>query len=292
MIYSMTGFGRGDASAEGITILAEARSVNNRFFDFNYRSSRSLQNFENELRDLCRGHIHRGKLTLSLTESRGIESSAVRFDKGAAKKLSSELQGLAKELGLQTGVGLEHLLQFSEMLIPVENAGLHELLLDLSRKATEAAMKSLREMRKNEGHNLSLDMQDRLKEIERRVGEIEGLQDGLPQRALDKLKERVKRLTVPEAYDEYRMEMELAFLADRLDITEEIVRLRGHINAFRKTLESPSGAVGKRLEFLLQEMNREANTIGSKTSNIEISHHGVGMREEIERIREQVQNIE
>jgi len=199
---------------------------------------------------------------------------------------------LSHDLGLLYGVTLDHLLQFSEMLIPMENVALHELLIDLARAATDAAMVSLRQMRKNEGHNLSLDMQDRLKEIERRLSEIEGLQDGLPQRALDKLRERVKRLTVPEAYDEYRMEMELAFLADRLDITEEIVRLRGHIAAFRKTLESPAGSVGKRLEFLLQEMNREANTIGSKTSNIEISHHGVGMREEIERIREQVQNVE
>jgi uncharacterized protein (TIGR00255 family) len=292
MIYSMTGFGRGEASAEGITILAEARSVNNRFFDFNYRSSRSLQNFENELRDICRSHIHRGKLTLSLSESRGPESSAVRFDKGAAQKLTTELQTLANELGLQSGVGLEHLLQFSDMLIPVEAVSLHELLIDLCRKATEGAMTSLRQMRKTEGHNLSMDMLERLKEIERRLTEIDGLQDGLPQRALDKLRDRVKRLTVPEAYDEYRLEMELAFMADRLDITEEIVRLRGHINAFRKTLESPSGAVGKRLEFLLQEMNRETNTIGSKTSNIEISHHSVGMKEEIERIREQVQNIE
>ncbi len=292
MIYSMTGFGRGEASAEGITIFAEARSVNNRFFDFNYRSSRSLQNFENEIREICRSHIQRGKLTLSLTESRGPDSSAVRFDKGAAQKLASELKTLSQDLGLQNGVTLDNLLQFSEVLIPMETPELHETLLDLSRKAAESAMESLRAMRKNEGHNLSLDMLERLKEIERRLGQVEGLQSGLPQRALEKLRERVKRLTSAEAFDEYRLEMELAFLADRLDITEETVRLKGHINAFRKTLESPTGQVGKRLEFLLQEMNREANTMGSKTSNIDISHHCVGMREEIERIREQVQNVE
>lgn len=292
MIYSMTGFGRGEASSEGITIFSEARSVNNRFFDFNYRSSRSLQNFESEMRETCRSHITRGKLALSLTESRGPESSAVRFDKGAAQRLASELKDLSRGLGLQDGVSLDHLLQFSEVLIPMETPGLHELLLDLSRQATESAMATLREMRKSEGHNLSQDMQDRLKEIERRVGEVEGLQDGLPQRALEKLRERMKRVVVPEAFDEYRLEMELAFLADRLDITEEMVRLRGHIDAFRKTLESPKGSVGKRLEFLLQEMNREANTMGSKTSNLDISHHSVGMREEIERIREQVQNVE
>jgi len=244
------------------------------------------------MRDVCRGHITRGKLALSLTETRGPGSTAVRFDKAAAETLAGELKELSRGLGLDNGVTLDHLLQFSDMLLPVETPGLHELLLNLSREATESAMSALRDMRKQEGHKLSKDMQDRLHEIERRVKEVEGLQDGLPQRAMEKLRERVKRISTPEAFDEYRLEMELAFLADRLDITEEIVRLRGHIEAFRKTLESPKGSVGKRLEFLLQEMNREANTMGSKTSNLEISHHGVGMKEEIERIREQVQNIE
>ena len=114
----------------------------------------------------------------------------------------------------------------------------------------------------------------------------------MPGRALEKLRERVKRLALPQAYDEYRLEMELAILTDRLDISEEMVRLRGHIEAFRRTLQTPEGVAGKRLEFLLQEMHRETNTVGSKTASLEISHLGVKMREEIERLREQVQNIE
>jgi len=121
---------------------------------------------------------------------------------------------------------------------------------------------------------------------------VENRQGDVPARAMEKLRDRVKRLVLPQAYDEYRLEMELAILADRLDITEECVRLRGHIEAFRRTLSAPQGTAGKRLEFLLQEMHREANTIGSKTSSLEISHLGVGMREEIEKLREQVQNIE
>jgi uncharacterized protein (TIGR00255 family) len=135
-------------------------------------------------------------------------------------------------------------------------------------------------------------MLNRTSLIRESLGEVIKLQSSLPTRAFDKLKDRVKRMVKPEAYDEYRLEMELALIADRLDITEECVRLEGHIGAFNKTLESPKGQVGKRLGFLLQEMNREANTIGSKTSSIDISHLCVSIREEIERLREQVQNLE
>ncbi len=293
MIYSMTGYGRGDASADGVRISAEVRTLNNRFFDFSYRSSRSLQNFENDLRELCRSRIQRGKLTLTLTELRGGEApAATRFDAAAAQKLTADLTALTAQLGLTGGVTLEHLLHFPELVIQVEDPELSELLLQLARAATEAAMADLVRMRHAEGQNLAADMNGRLDEIETALAKIVELQVGVPSKALEKLRERVKRLTVPQAYDEYRLEMELAILADRLDITEETVRLKGHIDAFRRTLQTPEGVAGKRLEFLLQEMHREANTIGSKTSNIDISHLGVRIREEIERLREQVLNLE
>ncbi|MBI5059711.1 YicC family protein [candidate division KSB1 bacterium] len=293
MIFSMTGFGRGEASAEGIRVYAEIRTVNNRYLDFGYRAPRSLQNFEPELRELCRSRIQRGKLNLTLNESRGVDApSVLRIDTGAAQKLARELHELAVELGLHGGLSLEHLLHFPEILFPVENPQVAELMLTLARAATEAALADLKRMREAEGRNLADDLLERTHEIERALGEIVEKQDGLPQRALEKMRERIKRLVAGESYDDNRLEMELAFLADRLDITEEAVRLRGHIAAFRKTLESPAGTAGKRLEFLLQEMNRESNTIGSKTSSLDISHLSLRMREEIERMREQVQNIE
>jgi uncharacterized protein (TIGR00255 family) len=293
MIFSMTGFGRGEASASGFRITAEARTLNNRFFDFSLRSPRSLQNFENELREFCRGRIQRGKLSLTLMETRGAEApTAARIDAAAAHRLAHELTALAGELGLHSGVALEHLLNFPELLVQAEDPVVSDLLLQLSREAAGMALTDLCRMREAEGRNLALDMQGRLDIIEKNLGEIELLQKDLPTRTFDKLRERIKRVVVPQAYDEYRLEMELAILVDRLDITEECVRLRGHLQAFRRTLELPEGTAGKRLEFLLQELHREANTIGSKTSSLDVSHLTVRIREEIERLREQVQNIE
>jgi len=193
---------------------------------------------------------------------------------------------------LQGGVTLEHLLHFPELLSQVEDPDVSELTLRLCREATDSALGDLRRMREVEGRNLTADMEARLGSIDETLSEVVKLAEVVPARAMEKLRERVKRLTLPQAYDEYRLEMELAILADRMDITEECVRLKGHIEAFQRTLKAPEGTAGKRLEFLLQEMHREANTIGSKTSSLEISHLGVRIREEIERLREQVQNIE
>lgn len=293
MIFSMTGFGRGEAAAEGLRISAEIRTVNNRYLDFGLRAPRSLQNFEPELRELCRSRISRGKVNLTLAEARASDApSVLRIDTAAARKLTGELHELAVDLGLHGGITLEHLLNFPDLLFSSDNPDLTELLLTLSRAATEAALADLRRMREIEGRNLATDLRERTHEIERALDEVTAKQDGLPQRQLEKLRERIRRLVITEAYDDNRLEMELAFIADRLDITEEAVRLRGHIAAFRKTLTAPEGTAGKRLEFLLQEMNRESNTIGSKTSSLDISHLSLRMREEIERMREQVQNIE
>jgi uncharacterized protein (TIGR00255 family) len=293
MIFSMTGYGRGEASAGGIRISAEVRTLNNRFFEFSLRAPRTLQNFENELREICRGRIQRGKLSLSLNEVRSSDAPpATRLDSVAAQKLAKELAVVAGELGLQGGVTLEHLLHFPELIVQVEDPATTELLLRVAKEAVEAAMTDLCKMREAEGRALAEDMKARLGEIENSLATVFQVQADVPSRALEKMRERVKRLNVPQAYDEYRLEMELSILADRLDITEECVRLKGHIDAFRRTLLTPEGVAGKRLEFLLQEMHREANTIGSKTANLEISHLGVRIREEIERLREQVQNIE
>ena len=293
MIYSMTGYGRGEASDQGVRVAAEVRTLNSRFFDFSFRASRSLQNFEGELRELCRSRIQRGKLSLAMVDVRAGEAPATpRIDLHAARRLAQELSALRSELGLDGPLTLDHLLHFPEVLTQIEDPDLTSLLLRLAREATDAALADLRRMRQEEGALLAADMLARLAVIESALEDVARMQPEVPGRALEKLRERVKRLALPQAYDEYRLEMELAILTDRLDISEEMVRLRGHIEAFRRTLQTPEGVAGKRLEFLLQEMHRETNTVGSKTASLEISHLGVKMREEIERLREQVQNIE
>ncbi|MCL4306108.1 YicC family protein [bacterium] len=292
MIYSMTGFGRGEVTEDGLTVGAELRTLNNRYFDFGFRAPRTLLIFEAELRELCRKGVERGKISLTLTENRSGLPTAARIDIDAAKRISGQLQELCAELRISETVHLDHLLQFPEVTTPVDAPEVTDRLLKLSLAATELAIQNLRLMRRQEGDVLMRDMLGRLDLISAALSEVKLAQEGLPTRTLEKLKDRVQRLVSNESYDENRLELELALIADRLDITEECVRLDGHLTAFRKTLTSPTGQVGKRLGFLLQEMNREANTIASKTSSLEVSHLTVSIREEIERLREQVQNLE
>lgn len=292
MIYSMTGFGRGEASEDGTTVTAELRTLNNRYFDFGLRAPRTITNYEAELRELCRKSVERGKISLTMTENRAGAPAATRIDVDAAKRVSSQLQDLCNDLGITESIHLDHLLQFPEVVTPVDSPEMSDRILKLSIAAIEKAIENLRQMRLEEGANLAKDMQMRLDMIHNALDEIRKAQEGLPTRALEKLKDRIQKLVPGESYDDNRLELELALIADRLDITEECVRLDGHIQAFRKSLTKPAGPVGKKLGFLLQEMNREANTISSKTSSLEISHLTVSIREEIERLREQVQNLE
>lgn len=292
MIYSMTGFGRGEATEDGTTVSAELRTLNNRYFDFGLRAPRTISNFESELRELCRKGVERGKITLTLNEVRATGAMVARIDFDAARRVAGQLQDLCTDLRITESIHLEHLLQFPEVITPVDPPEVAERTLRLAAAATERAIENLRQMRLEEGQVLTRDMMERLDVITGALEEVRKAQEGLPTRALEKLRDRIQRLVPSESYDSNRLEMELALIADRLDITEECVRLDGHVGAFRKSLDKPEGPVGKKLGFLLQEMNREANTISSKTSSLEISHLTVSIREEIERLREQVQNLE
>jgi uncharacterized protein (TIGR00255 family) len=289
----MTGFGRGQIEESGIRVDAEVRSLNSRYFEFSLRAPRSLQNYEAELRELCRRFVERGRLTLLLSETRSASAPpALRFNETLAAHYARVLQSLSKTLGLKGQVELSHLLTFPDLLAPADDDEASQLLLRLAQGATEKALADLQQMRAAEGQALVDDMKSRLAAISGALDEIEQHSKKLPEQMLEKLKERLGRLHLPENLDAYRLELELALLVDRMDITEECVRLRSHDAQYLETLETPPAGAGKRLGFLLQEMNREANTIASKTSSLDISHLSVRIREEIEKLREQVQNIE
>jgi len=289
----MTGFGRGEAEEGGIRVTAEIRSLNNRYFDFIQRAPRSLQNYESELRELCRRHVERGRLTLLLTETRSASAPpSLRFDPNLAGHYAELLRVLSQSLALNDEVKLSHLLAFPELLAAPEDGEVSQMLLRLAMAATERALAELQRMRGAEGQALATDMKSRLEFIGQATDEIEQYQKTLPARTLEKMKERLGRLSLPDNFDPYRLELELALLVDRMDITEECVRLRSHLAQSLETLEAPPVSAGKRLGFLLQELNREANTIASKTACLDISRLTVRIREEIEKLREQVQNIE
>ncbi|MER3523434.1 MAG: YicC family protein [Ignavibacteria bacterium] len=292
MIASMTGYGRGEASTKGIAVAVELRSVNSRFLEVSARLPRSLSIRENEIKEIIRKRISRGKITLvAVVEHANDGAIPVRINTSAAKGYYKLLNQLRKTVRIKAPVTLQHLLQFSEVLEPVELENTDEKEWSLLEQALSQAIENLLLMKRNEGEELGKDFRHRIGLVEQKLTAIERLSaEQIPAQRL-RLRERVKQLLERETIDEDRLEMELALLADRLDVTEECVRFRSHNKFFLEALTTDEAA-GRKLNFLIQEMNREANTIGSKCNSSEIAHLVVEIKEELERIREQLQNIE
>ncbi len=292
MIASMTGFGRGESSSDGITVGVELRSVNSRFLEVSSRLPRSLSLRENEIKEIIRGRISRGKINLVINVEREVEGQPpLKINVSAARAYYKLLSQLKKAVKLTQPVRLEHLLQFSEVLEQRETEGTDEQEWQITKDALAKALDELEQMRKNEGGELETDFRSRIRNLEGTLDEIENLSKEQVPLERDRLRERSKELIERAPVDEDRLELEIALLADRLDVTEECVRFRSHNKFFLEAIEK-GDAAGRRLNFLVQEMNREANTIGSKSSSTEISHRVVKVKEELEKIREQLQNIE
>ncbi len=292
MIASMTGFGRGEASRDGIAVSVELRTVNNRFLEVTTRLPRSLGLRENEVKELIRRRISRGKVNvIANVEREGSGSPGLEINTAAARAYYRLLVQLRKTLKLKEKVKLEHMLQFSEIFEQKDDGETDEKEWNVLQESLEAALTSLAEMRQAEGGELERDFRARIGLLEERLGQVERLSAEQVPAERVRLRERVAALIEKTAIDEGRLEIELALMADRLDVTEECVRFRSHNKFFLEALTLPEPA-GRKLNFLIQEMNREANTIGSKSSATEIAHVVVSMKEELEKIREQLQNIE
>jgi uncharacterized protein (TIGR00255 family) len=292
MIASMTGFGRGEAHKGGITISVELRTVNNRFLEVATRLPRSLSLRENDVKELIRRRISRGKVNvIANVEKEGNGSAGLELNSSAARAYYKLLVQLRKTLKLKETVKLEHVLQFSEIFEQKEIGGTDEKEWVVLQESLETALAALAEMRRAEGGELERDFRVRIGMLDERLAQIERLSAQQVPAERMRLRERVAQLVEKTTVDEGRLELEIALLADRLDVTEECVRFRSHNKFFLEALALPEPA-GRKLNFLIQEMNREANTIGSKSSATEISHLVVSMKEELEKIREQIQNIE
>lgn len=292
MIASMTGFGRGEATGGGMTVSVELRTVNSRFLEVTARLPRVLSMRENDVKELIRKKISRGKVNVvANVEKDGEGAASLEINGPAARAYYALLVKLRKTLKLRETVKLEHLLQFSEIFEQKDDGGDDEKPWAVLQESLDAALVALAEMRRAEGGELERDFRARIALLDRRLGEIERLSaEQVPSERV-RLRERVTQLLEKAPVDEGRLEMELALMADRLDVTEECVRFRSHNKFFLEALSLPEPA-GRKLNFLIQEMNREANTIGSKSSATGIAHLVVGMKEELEKIREQLQNIE
>ncbi len=292
MLSSMTGYGRSQVTKKGITVTVELRSVNNRFLEVTARLPRSLSLRENEIKELVRRKALRGKVNLLISiEHENGREIPLKINSAAARGYYKLLNELRKTVKLKEKVKLEHLLHFTEIIEQEEVEREDEEEWQVVQEALDGALDALADMRQKEGRELEKDFRQRIGILEDYLGKVEELSKAQVPAERERLRERIKQLLESETVDEGRLETELAILADRLDVTEECVRFRSHDKFFLEALGAQESA-GRKLNFLIQEMNREANTIGSKSSDTAIAHLVVHMKEELEKIREQLQNIE
>jgi uncharacterized protein (TIGR00255 family) len=292
MISSMTGYGHGEVSEGGVTAVAEIRSVNSRYFEVNTRLPRSLSLRENDVREIIRAKAGRGKTNVVISiERESANDIPLKVNKAAAKSYVKLLNELRKASGVKEKVTLDHLLKFSEVIEAGELQSENEKEWVAVEKALSKALEELKLMRQKEGGELRKDLESRVQLLQAKIDSIEKLsKERIPEQRV-RLRERIQQLLSSETVDENRLELEIALLADKLDVTEECVRFRSHNKFFLEALSDKESA-GRKLNFLVQEMNREANTIGSKAADAMIAHLVVEAKEELEKIREQLQNVE
>jgi uncharacterized protein (TIGR00255 family) len=291
-IFSMTGFGSCEKILPGKHITVEIRTVNNRFCEIGMKIPREMNALEGTIRDRVRGRVSRGRVSLLITiKKESKDENPLNLDPAAAQACYAQLRELNTSLGHTERVSLEQLLYFKEYFMQESASEADATLQGLVLETLEDALQDLLAMRRSEGIALAQDLLTRLGLIETISAQIEKLAVDQPQLQMDRLRERLEMLAGAGPLDPGRLETELALLADRLDVTEECVRLTSHCQLFKKAM-SGSEPPGKRLGFLLQEMNREVNTIGSKSALAEISHLTINIKEELERMREQIQNLE
>ncbi|MDX9917039.1 MAG: YicC/YloC family endoribonuclease [Gudongella sp.] len=293
MIRSMTGYGKGESSNDEIRIKVELKSVNNRYLDISVKLPRYLLYLEESIKRAVKEKLNRGKVDIFINlEYENISSLEVKVDIPLAMNFKKALEDLKEQLHLEDAIRLNNILSVSD-IIKTEKTELDDnTLWTLLKEATDAAVSNIVSMREAEGNQLKEDMLEKVFRIEELVGIIAEKAPLVVEEYKKKLNEKiVSLLDNPAIIDEDRLALEVAIFADKSSIDEEITRMKSHILQFKSIIEE-DGAVGRKLDFLIQEFNREVNTIGSKSSDAEIANHVVELKSEIEKIREQVQNIE
>jgi uncharacterized protein (TIGR00255 family) len=289
----MTGFGRGEAVLSGRRFTAEIKTVNNRHRDLFVRLPRSLQAIEDEVRSQVSAVIKRGRVEVTLMmEKEGVELEYdLQLNVPLVRSYLRIFHQLNEEFGLEGKVRVEDLCQMKDVLLVKPEELDLAVAKDACGQALSQALDACDSMRVQEGKTLKEDFLKRLALIEDHLKEVESRAGSVVEDHRRRLRQRVDQVAQGIPLDENRLMQEVAIFADRCDITEELVRARSHLDQFRSYL-SPDDAVGRRLDFLLQEINREINTMSSKASDSAISARGVEIKAELEKVREQVQNVE
>ena len=291
MIKSMTGFGQGSAEGTNFKVRVDIRSVNNRFLDIHARLPQELSSLELTVKKQVQAALHRGRVDLTVTVEQ-MKQATFEINRPLVAGYLAALGELKQEFGLEGEVSLELIAKLpGAMQVSQDSGRLDEALVAAVVAAVSQALVALTEMRLIEGQELGAEINSRLDMIEKQLPGIETEAARLPGIYREKLTKRLDDLQGAVQVDEARLAQEAVMLADRSDISEEIARLKSHIAQMRDVVRSDE-EVGKRLDFILQEMNREANTILSKSSDISISDSAIVIKTEVEKMREQGQNVE
>lgn len=292
MIYSMTGFGRGRFVNDERSIAIEIKAVNHRFLDLTVKTPRTLSFVEDKIKAVVQDRIQRGKVDVFVTYTQYQKpGSKVNVDEKLAKEYSEALKKIAAGLGLSEDVSVTRIASFPDVLSVYEDDIDEELVWSQVKDALDKAIDNFTNMRAVEGENLKNNLLGMAQNIENSMKVVKEQAPKVPLEYKAKLEQRIANILQSDAVDPTRLAQEVAFFADKCSIDEEITRMGSHIGQMRDILNG-GGAVGRKLDFLVQEMNREANTMGSKANNIILTNTVLEMKSEIEKIREQIQNIE
>lgn len=291
MIKSMTGFGRGKYEIDGRTYTVEIKSVNHKYTDISVKLPKFFNFVEDQVRKRIRDSISRGKVDVFISfENYSNKGTSIKINKELAKEYLTQLKELADEANIDFSVNVTDVSKLPEIL-KIENDSDEELISNELMVAVDYAIDAFINMREIEGKKLIEDVEKRIYTIQDKVNEITEFSSTLIEEYIEKLRLRVNELLEPGVVDENRLMQEIVIFSDKSSIEEELTRLKSHISQFLNLIKQ-SSPIGKKMDFLIQEMNRETNTIGSKANCLEITNRVIEIKTEIENIREQIQNIE
>ena len=293
MIKSMTGFGRCEVQDESRKFTVEMKSVNHRYLDANIRMPKKLNFFETAIRSLLKQSVQRGKVDIFITyEDLSEQQVSLKYNEVLAAEYLLYFEKMQEKFSLENDIRVSTLSRYPEVLTMEEQAVDEEELWKGLKKALDGAIRQFVETRTSEGEHLREDLIEKLDNMLKLVGCIEERSPQIIAEYRDKLETKVKELLADTQIEDSRIAAEVVIFADKICTDEEVVRLKSHIVHMKETLVSDDSGIGRKLDFIAQEMNREANTILSKANDLEISNIGIELKTEIEKVREQIQNIE
>ena len=291
MIRSMTGFGRSKYEIDGREYTVDIRSVNHKYSDISVKMPRTIAYLEDKVRKEILANVSRGKIDVFITmEDFSEKGKQIKLNKELAKAYINELKSLAEETGIRCDLNVVDITKYPDVL-NIKDEENEELIWNELKKCLDDAIANFINMREIEGNKMKLDIVERIKGISTKVSEISEFSSGLIDEYILKLNTRIKELLNTDIVDENRLAQEIVIYSDKCSIEEELTRLNSHISQFLDLIEKDS-PIGKKFDFIVQEMNREINTIGSKANSLDITNRVIEIKTELENVREQIQNIE